>query len=119
MTFKDNCKKLARWILVQIDRIINPLKYETKTERIERQRREDREHEIRLAQLNRETHHYEHRSDDRDHQEGINNINARLGEEVGFKGPYSEFDSWSGSGNGYSKLFRKGKGRKPKDPCII
>lgn len=97
MALKENLKKIAHWFLIQIDRSIHPLKYETKAERIERHRREDREHEIRMAQLNREQHQYVYYDDRRDRQEQFDDIEARLQEEIGF-GP------------------RKGKGRKPKDP---
>ncbi|WAC05964.1 MAG: hypothetical protein OS112_04850 [Methanoregula sp.] len=163
MTFKENCKtvarwsyrlilkiieisiKIARWSLIQIDRAINPRKYETEADRIERHRREDREHEIRMAKLNRETHHFEHQVFDGPcNEEGYNNTDRPLRNDMGFNRrefdhwignfddsnrPFkqkkgrndmgfnrNEFNRWIGNVDGFNRKPRQKKGRKPKDP---
>ena len=100
MDVKESCQKLAGWIFLQIDRHANPLKYETPEERIERYRREDKEHELRLAQMNQK-HNVIVRE-----EKFQNTIEAYQD-----KYPNSEFNAWNGDCDGFSK--RRGKGRKP------
>ena len=89
-------KNLVRNLLGGFFFNANPLKYETSEERIERYRREDKEHELKLAQMN-QNHNVIVRE-----EKFQNTIEAYQD-----KYPNSEFNRWNDDGDGFSQITRR------------